>query len=63
MFPESFEVKWLPVNQKFSILDNHSPHAERLLICIDTLPMLPQFLTRKYMNRYAAAAMRLAFRW
>src|SRR5437588_3272385 len=43
MSPKSLEIERLPVNQEFPVLDRHSPNAERLLVCIDTLPMLPQF--------------------
>ena len=43
MSAKSLKIERLPVNQEFSVLDGDRPHAERLLVGIDTLPMLPQF--------------------
>src|SRR5437867_2400758 len=41
--PKSLKIERLPVDQEFSILDGDRPHAERLLVGIETLPLLPQF--------------------
>src|SRR5438046_9244766 len=43
MFPKALKVERLPVNEEFPVLDRDGPHAERFLIRIQTLPMLPQF--------------------
>src|SRR5256714_7788935 len=43
MFPKALKIERLPINQEFPVLDRDRPHAERLLIGIETLPLLPQF--------------------
>src|SRR5947209_7952680 len=43
MFPKALKIERLPVNQEFPVFDGDRPHAERFLIRIDTLPILPQF--------------------
>src|SRR2546429_2242690 len=43
MFAKTLKVERLPIDEKFPILDSDRPHAERFLIRIQTLPLLPQF--------------------
>src|SRR6266566_9896618 len=43
MFPKALKIERLPIDEKLPVLDSHSSHAERLLVGIETLPVLPQF--------------------
>ncbi len=43
MSAKALKIEWLPIKQKFSILDCYRSHAKRFLIRIDTLPIMPQF--------------------
>ena len=43
MFAKALKVERLPINEEFPVPDLDCPHAEGFLICITTLPILPQF--------------------
>jgi len=43
MSAKALKIERLPINEEFPLLDGNRSHAERFLVGIETLPILPQF--------------------